>query len=88
MNDKEKARNRRNQKENKLKKAKRIAKLNNVKDEWQDEWANKCRDNMKRCSCDMCRNKRSSGFYKGEEKKTIQERRFDNKNDRHLGFNV
>jgi len=37
--------------------------------------ARKIRDHLKYCSCQMCRNPRTSKLYKGSQKKTIQELR-------------
>lgn len=37
----------------------------------------KVAETRKPCSCHMCRNPRHSGFHKGKEKKTMQERKFD-----------
>lgn len=34
-------------------------------------------DNIKACSCQMCRNPRRSTFHTGVDKLTMQERRFD-----------
>lgn len=48
--------------------------------DWQDEekktlHQKKTAENRKPCSCDMCRNPRRSGIYKGENRLTIQERK-------------
>lgn len=40
-----------------------------------DKLAHRLRDNPKKCSCDMCRNPRRSGYNKGVDKLTMQERR-------------
>lgn len=37
----------------------------------------KTAENRKPCSCHMCRNPRHSGFHKGKEKLTMQEKRFE-----------
>lgn len=40
-----------------------------------DKLAHRLRDNLKKCSCEACRNKRGSAYYKGDGKLTMQERR-------------
>jgi len=69
--NKMKRRNRRNNRKRKLDKARIVAKLMGVID--QDQWANKMADNLRSCSCEMCKSPRKSGWCKGNLKLTKQE---------------
>lgn len=43
--------------------------------EYTEDRASRYAETRKPCSCDMCRNPRHSGFYKGEGKLTMCEKR-------------
>ena len=48
--------------------------------EEDEQLARRLKDHPKSCSCDMCCNPRHSKFTKGDEKLTMQERKFLQKN--------
>jgi hypothetical protein len=47
-------------------------------DEYEEEFVCTHADNLKACSCEMCKTPRKSGYVKGDDKLTMQERRFTN----------
>jgi hypothetical protein len=73
LKDKIKRDKRRLAKEKKKKKAKKIF-------PWMGDEAVKLADHLCNCSCEMCRSPRSSNLHK-KEKKTMQERKFDDFED-------
>lgn len=71
---------RRSQRDKRLKKSKKIAKLTFPyskgieREDAIDKWTKRNSDNLQCCSCSMCGNPRK--HIKGKERLTIQERRF------------
>jgi len=80
--EKEKSRRRRNDLARMRTKARRIALRMFVdvrgckRDELIDSFVRTHANNLARCSCSMCCNRRRSPYSKGDDKLTMQERRF------------
>lgn len=83
MQEKEVRRRRRIERQRMLRKARKLGKSWNVRD--VEVFAQRNADNMKMCSCNMCRSPRRSFYSKSMEKLTMQERKFAEANEIRFG---
>ena len=83
MQEKEVRRRRRIERQRMLRKARKLGKSWSVRDvEW---FAVRVADNLKMCSCHMCRSPRRSQYSRSMEKLTMQERKFAEANGIEFG---
>ena len=74
--EKIKRRERRNNKFKKRIKTRKIIQSWYTDEEWLDDNVVRLSDNLCDCSCDMCKSNRNNPLFKGENRLTLQERRF------------